>query len=122
MVSDRIRVLVVDDHETYRDAMTGLLSLFDEFDVVGGADGVSPALDVLASQPIDLVLLDVHMPEIDGLSGAKMILDLRPNVRVMLCSTADRVDLRAFVHNEHVVFVSKADLDPQQMIEWARSW
>jgi DNA-binding NarL/FixJ family response regulator len=122
VVRSCFRVLVVDDHAQYRHAITGLLSLFDELDVVAEAETVADALIALSNNEIDVVLLDVHMPVTDGITGARVMLDRYPNLRVMLCSTADRAELRAFETNDRLVFVSKADLEPDHLIRWCRSW
>jgi two-component system, NarL family, invasion response regulator UvrY len=122
MVRQTTRMLVADDHAQYRAAITDLLSLFDEIDVVAQANSVSDAFRALAETPIDVVLLDVRMPGVDGISGAKAMLDSYPRLHVMLCSTADRQDLRPFQLSDRLTFVSKADLDPEALIAWCRSW
>ncbi len=113
---------MVDDHAQYRHAIIALLSLFDELDVVAEADSVADACSVLSEHEIDVVLLDVHMPGTDGITGAIEMLDRFPSVHIMLCSTADRRDLRSFQTSDRLTFVSKADLDPDRLIQWCRSW
>jgi DNA-binding NarL/FixJ family response regulator len=117
-----IRVLVTDDHPDYRRAMGTLLSLFDEIEVVGVAESVNETLELLEDEVIDLVLMDVNMPDVDGVTGASMLLAAHPEAHVMLCSTSDRDQLPSFVESERLQFTSKADFDPDQLLQWCRSW
>ncbi len=117
-----IRVLVADDHDEYRNAMGALLSSFDEIEVVAKADSVHETLIVLDHEVIDLVLMDVNMPEVNGIVGASMLLAAHPKAHVMLCSTSEREQLPSFEETEHLQFVSKADFDPDQLLTWCRTW
>jgi CheY-like chemotaxis protein len=116
------RVLVTDDHAPYRHSIASLLSLYDEFDVVGEAASVEEALEQVIEHRVDLVLLDVHMPGTDGVTGAHLMLDADPEVHIMLCSTSDRDAIGTLPESTRAVFVSKADLDPEVVLGWRRSW
>jgi len=80
------RVLVADDHPLYRDALSNLVcAAFDDVDIEECED-VSSALDHLAGGAIDLVLLDLSMPDADGLDGLRRLREASPATPVIICS------------------------------------
>lgn len=81
-----MRLLIADDHELLRDALTSLLRQESDLDVVTAAD-VEEALDVIArSQPLDLVVLDYAMPGMNGLEGLSRFLQAENAPPVALLS------------------------------------
>lgn len=73
-MTERIRVLLVDDHGLFRSGIKSLLKRSDEFEVVGeAADGLEGAKRAKQLQP-DVVLLDLHMPGVGGQDALKLIL------------------------------------------------
>lgn len=68
------RLVVVDDHALFRRGLIGLISDFDGFEIVGQAGSGEEALQVIAKQNPDLVLLDINMP---GMSGVETLRALR---------------------------------------------
>jgi DNA-binding NarL/FixJ family response regulator len=80
----KIRVFVVDDHTAVRASLRYFLSYNDGIAVVGEAGGVAEALPLIeASQP-DVVLMDLLMPEIDGITGTTQVRQRFPRVRVLV--------------------------------------
>lgn len=83
------RVLVADDHPLYRDALSNLVcAAFDDVEVKECED-VASALDHLAGGAIDLVLLDLSMPDADGLDGLRRLREASPATPVIICSALD---------------------------------
>jgi CheY-like chemotaxis protein len=81
-------VLVVDDYQPFRDSARGLLEA-GEFEVVGEAeDGTSAVRQAEQLRP-DVVLLDVHMPDLDGFEVARRLAELEPPPIVVLTSSRD---------------------------------
>jgi DNA-binding NarL/FixJ family response regulator len=83
-----MRVLVVDDHSLFRD---GIVSLLDAagFEVVGQAgDGNMAVQEAIRLRP-ELVLLDIHMPEMTGLEALKRIKSALPETRVVMLTVSD---------------------------------
>ncbi len=76
MTSTPIHLVVVDDHALFRRGLIGLLSDLPEFDVVGEAANGQEALTVIYKSRPDVVLLDVNMPEMDGIQTVE---ELRRN-------------------------------------------
>ncbi|MET8764557.1 response regulator transcription factor [Lentzea sp. NPDC004782] len=87
-----IRVVVVDDQEMVREGFSALLNAQDDIEVVGaagnGVEGVSLARNV---EP-DVVLMDVRMPEMDGLTATRLLLDGSVETKVLVLTTFDLDD------------------------------
>lgn len=82
-----IRVLVVDDHDLVRMGITYMLNDSPDIEVVGEAiDGDSALLQVRKLQP-DVVLLDVNMPNIDGVEATRRIKQFDSNIKVLAVSS-----------------------------------
>ena len=82
------RILIVDDHPLTRDALSALL-VQQGFDVVGEAeDGAKAIVEADALQP-DLVLLDLTMPGMDGLTALPQIRDVAPDCEVVVLTASD---------------------------------
>ena len=93
MSGDRpVRVLVVDDQTLFREALTTLLDVREEVQVVGAAaDGVQ-ALELVATLRPDVVLMDLRMPVLDGVATTRRLRVEHPEVRVLVLTTFDGDD------------------------------
>lgn len=80
----RIRLVVVDDHALFRRGLVGLLADMAEFEVVGEAANGREALGVIAQAQPDLVLLDVNMPEMDGIGVVQHLRAQKSSPRVLM--------------------------------------
>ena len=82
-----VRVLVVDDHADVRVLLRVILEdAGDALEFAGEAAGAHEALDALAELEPDVVVLDARMPEVDGFEAARMLLERRPGLPILLCS------------------------------------
>ena len=81
-------VLIVDDYEPFRESARGLLESGD-FDVVGEAEGGRDAVRLAEELRPDVVLLDVHMPDVDGFEVAERLAQLESPPVVVLTSSRD---------------------------------
>jgi DNA-binding NarL/FixJ family response regulator len=79
-----MRLVIVDDHKVVRDGLRWMLSDVEDIDIVGEADSAAAALDLLRSEPADVVLLDVRMPDVNGLEALPRLLEQRPGIRVLM--------------------------------------
>jgi chemotaxis response regulator CheB len=86
----RVRVLVVDDSDAFREVMRDVVVRTPGFEVVGMAASGAEALELVASLAPELVLLDRRMPEMDGIETAYRIHERHPGVvTVVLTATPD---------------------------------
>src|SRR3954467_8160904 len=83
------RVLVVDDHPVVRGGVGGWLAAQPDLDVVGEAGDGLEALALVASLEPDVVLMDLRMPRMDGVSATQRLAVARPSVRVLVLTTYD---------------------------------
>jgi len=86
-----IRVAIADDHRVVRVGLEQLLATFDDVELVGSADGGEAAAALVASTKPDVVLLDLSMPDLDGIEVTRRAAAASPETRVVLfTSFSDR--------------------------------
>ncbi|MDE3069060.1 MAG: response regulator transcription factor [Verrucomicrobiota bacterium] len=83
------RVLIVDDHPMMRKGLAQLIDDEPDLKVDGEADTAGQALDALAARKFDLILLDISLPDKNGLELIKDILTLRPGLPILVVSMHD---------------------------------
>ena len=86
-------VLLVDDHAVVREGLRSLLSLSDEFDVVGEAGDGESAIGLARELAPDLVVLDLLMPGMDGVSATRAIRGASPRTHVVVLTSSDDDEL-----------------------------
>ena len=92
MTDGRVRVLIVDDDDLMRAGLRGVLSSDERIEVVGeAADGRDAAHRTRLLNP-DVVLMDVRMPDLDGISATEDLLAAFPGVRVVILTTFEQDD------------------------------
>ncbi|SET63973.1 response regulator [Geodermatophilus poikilotrophus] len=84
-----VRVLVVDDQALFREALVTLLGARPEVEVVGEAGDGQQALERAAARQPDVVLMDLHMPVLDGIAATRRLRVEQPGVRVLALTTFD---------------------------------
>ncbi len=85
--SDRIRVMVVDDSAVIRGVLTRTLEGDPDITVVHSVGNGQLAIGAIQRSPVDIVVLDIEMPVMDGLTALPKILAAAPGVRVLMAST-----------------------------------
>lgn len=89
MTMPPIRILLADDHPVYRLGLRALLQSLNGFEVVGeaatGVEAVSAALDL---EP-DVVVMDLQMPDLDGIQATKRIIERCPDIAVLVLTYSD---------------------------------
>jgi DNA-binding NarL/FixJ family response regulator len=89
-----IRVLVVDDSPDFLDVICGVLEMEDFIEVVGKATDGTAAIQAASELHPDLVLMDVQMPYMNGLTAALLLSQHFPEIKVILMSADDSLQTR----------------------------
>ena len=84
-----IRIFIYDDNSDRRDSLKALLSLNDEFEFVGEAENCKNTLTEMKTCQPDVVLMDINMPEADGIEGLKLIKTTTAHIKVLMQTAYD---------------------------------
>ena len=84
-----IKVVVVDDHQIFVDGIKVLINSMEGIEVSGEANNGVDLLDCLSKTQADLVLMDVNMPQMDGIEATKKVVEQYPNLKVLMLTMHD---------------------------------
>jgi two-component system nitrate/nitrite response regulator NarL len=88
----KIKLLIVDDHPLVRDGLKARLESIPHFEVVGEAGNQEDALQLAASLPIDLILMDINLGRSSGIQLTAELLKRHPQISVVILSMHDRAE------------------------------
>ena len=108
-----IRVLLADDQVLLLKALATILNAEDDIEVVAHATNGAEAVAAIHEHIIDVAVLDIRMPTMDGIAAAKAIMAEQPRVRVIMLTTFDDEDLVAAALREGVHGFLLKDSDPE---------
>ncbi len=112
-----MRVAIVDDHQLFRKSLAHLLNSFNGIEVVLQANNGKEFLEAIDTVEIDLVLLDIQMPEMNGFQTCKVLRDKYPSVFVLIIS---QLTTKESIHKvmelgAHGFFTKNSDPDQLQV-------
>lgn len=84
-----IKVLLVDDHQIVRDGLKTLMESQHGLDIIAEAEDGMKALEACQKHEIDLIIMDINMPEMDGIDATKTIKEKYPDVKVLALTMSD---------------------------------
>lgn len=98
-----IKILIADDHQMFIDGLKSILSQQEQCEIIAKANNGLEVLEQLKMHAIDVVLMDVNMPEMDGIEATKMVRELHPEVKILMLTmfnTRDYIEklLKAGAH------------------------
>jgi DNA-binding NarL/FixJ family response regulator len=115
-----VKVLLADDHRLIVDAVRSVLEAAGDFEIVGQVDSGDQVLPLVSRTNPDVVLLDVHMPLMDGLKCLDLIRERHPSVRVVILSALDEPETIAAALNRGAsAFIAK-QIDPRDLASAVR--
>jgi DNA-binding NarL/FixJ family response regulator len=86
---EKIKVFIADDHQLFRDGIKYILSESEKFTTIGEASNGKELLEKLERTEVDIILLDINMPVMNGIEAAKEILEKNPNQAILVLSMYD---------------------------------
>lgn len=89
---NNIKLALVDDQELIRESLNIILSMEEDFELIGLAGNGQEALILCEHQQPDIVLMDINMPIMDGIEATKIIKNRWPHIRVIILTTFQEVD------------------------------
>jgi two-component system response regulator AlgR len=118
-----VQVLICDDQETFRAAAREVVNATDGFEVVGETETGEESVVAAKRLRPNLVLMDVHLPGIDGLEASRRIKAEQAEVVVLLLSTYDREDFATRIAGSGAsAFIAKASFGPDSLSDaWLKS-
>ena len=109
----RIRLLIVDDHTVIREGLTLLLSPIPDLEVIGTASNGRDAVELVKSRQPDVVIMDLHMPILDGADAMKVIREVSPDTKLIVLSSYKERDevLRAIDSGAHAYLLKDGPIE-----------
>jgi len=120
-MADKITVLIVDDHPIVRQGLCQLLEVQDGLEVIGEAEDGQTAIDMISQLPPDVVLMDLVMPEMNGVEATRLIREISPHTQVVVL-TSHHEDALVFpaVKAGALSYLLKSSL-PEEVVEAVRA-
>jgi DNA-binding NarL/FixJ family response regulator len=89
---DRLRVMVVDDHDSFRRGIEAMLAASDAVEMVGTAADGRTAVDLALELQPDVILMDLHMPRLNGVEATARIVQSSPHIGVLVLTMMEEED------------------------------
>lgn len=90
METNKTTILIADDHQIVAGGIEAILNTSEALKVVGAVDNGQKVLDTLATSPVDLVLMDINMPVMNGIDCTRKIKAQYPKVKVIILTMYNR--------------------------------
>jgi DNA-binding NarL/FixJ family response regulator len=110
------RILVADDHSVVRGGLKQFLSSAPDLEIAAEAESGRQAIEMVASQSFDLVLLDIALPDVDGLEVLRRIKGKFPNLPVLIFSMYPEEDYALAALNAGAAGYLMKDSDPDEIL------
>lgn len=92
-MQEKIKVILVDDSEVFIKAIMTVLAFRDNLSIVGVAYSGVDFLDLLKTNSPDIVLMDIHMPDMSGIHAANKCLEIDDSIKVIGVTMSDNVNI-----------------------------
>ncbi|NEU30266.1 response regulator transcription factor [bacterium LRH843] len=85
----KINIVIIDDHQLFREGVKRILDLEPEFEIVASGQDGSEAMDLVRTHRPDVILMDINMPEMNGVEATRELVKAFPHVKVLILSIHD---------------------------------
>ena len=82
-----IKVMVVDDHPVVRDGLKNMFLVFDDLELISEAEDGNQALELCRHETPDVIMMDIVMPRMDGISATRAVLERFPQVKIIILTS-----------------------------------
>src|SRR5690606_13349636 len=105
---DKVKLMIADDHRLFSEALMMVLKEVEEVEIIGLADNGVELINLISHNIPDIVILDINMPEMDGIECCKQIKKINRDIKIMILSSfySEEFVLNA-MHNGADIYLSK---------------
>lgn len=89
MNSKNIRIIIIDDHQLFREGVKRILAMEDGLEVVAEGEDGSEAIELVGQYEPDVVLMDINMPKVNGVEATRELVSKFPDIKVLILSIHD---------------------------------
>lgn len=82
-MKDIYKVFIVDDHKIFREGLVFMISKIKRFEVVGEASNGKDLLEIIDDLDVDIIIMDISMPGVDGIEATAKVLEKKPDIKVI---------------------------------------
>ncbi|GGG58199.1 response regulator transcription factor [Epilithonimonas arachidiradicis] len=107
-----IKIGIVDDHQLFLDGLTSILSAQEDFKIIFAVDNAMLALQLIQKQPIDILITDISMPNMNGLELIHLIKQKQSDIKIIVMSS-----FRDLVNKKHIDAYLLKNTPKEQLIE-----
>lgn len=83
---DKIKILLADDHQLFRNGLKILLDAFDNFEISGEAGNGEEVLKIISGSDCHIILMDIDMPVMDGIEATRRVTEINPDIKIIALS------------------------------------
>lgn len=114
---DAVRVLIVDDHALIREGLRKVLSLEKRINVIGEAATGEEAVEAVAREPVDVVLLDINLPGMNGIETCQLIKRDHPQVNIIALTIHEQEEYLFEMIRSGVSGYLLKDINPELLVD-----
>ncbi|MCW6037615.1 response regulator transcription factor [Spirulina subsalsa FACHB-351] len=116
-----LRVLIADDHELTRFSLKLMFSMQENIKLVGVAENGAELVELVKTQSPDVVVLDLQMPVMDGLTASQIIKQIQPNIALIAYTSFDDPQLEVMSKMANIDAVCSKDTPTAELLDLIRS-